>query len=40
MFIAALKQKNEGCDYTIGCDIKVIKLASTKQLDAINELKT
>jgi hypothetical protein len=37
-FIAVLTQAGEGCDYTIGCGIKVIDLESENFNDAMEEL--
>ena len=37
MFIAVLKQRGEGCDYTIECGVKVVQLKSQTWEAAIEE---
>jgi len=39
MFIAYLKQKSYGCDYTIDCGSTLIELSATAKEKAIEELK-
>jgi hypothetical protein len=40
MFIAYVKQKAEGCDYTIGCGIALWFLSAKTKDEAIDELKS
>jgi len=39
MFIAYLKQKYDGCDYTISCGTRLIKLEAATKEEALRELK-
>ncbi|MFW6225939.1 MAG: hypothetical protein ACOC3V_03185 [bacterium] len=38
-YISFIRQEGEGCDYTIGCGINLIKLKSTNMDDATQEMK-
>lgn len=39
MFIAYIKQKGEGCDYTIGCAQTILRLSAQTRYEAIEELR-
>lgn len=38
-FIAYLEQQGEGCDYTIGCGVRLVELGGSTRDEAIDELR-